>query len=145
MNFCLLGVWYILIKPELSGVFRGDIFGFVIRPIPVNRLGFGGETVLMTAVRLTIRGVALDVRCVARLTRGLTVLVVRRGRLVVVFRALRPDELDRVERALDLRPLDLERLDERPRERLDERPPELRPRLERPRRAIIRVTPLSKQ
>ena len=117
-------------------------FGFAIRPIPVKRLDFGGETVLTTAVRLTIRGFALDVRCVARLAFGLAVLVVRRGRLVVVFRALRPDELDRVERALDFRPLDIERLDERPRERLDERPPELRPRLERPRRAISRVTPL---
>ena len=120
-------------------------FGFAIRPIPVNRLGFGGDTVLMTAVRLTIRGVAFDVRCVARRAFGLAVVVVRRGRLVVVFRAVRPDELDFVERALDFRPLELERLEERPRELLDERPPELRPRLEDPRRAIIPLTPLSKQ
>ena len=121
------------------------IFGFAIRPIPVNRLGFGGDTVLTTAVRRTIRGVALAVRCVARLAFGLAVVVVRRGRLVVVFRAVRPDELDLVERALDFRPDELDLLDERPRELLDERPPELRPRLEDPRRAIIRVTPLSKQ
>jgi len=129
----------------MSGVFRGDIFGFAIRPIPVNRLGFGGDTVLMTAVRLTIRGVAFDVRCVARRAFGLAVVVVRRGRLVVVFRAVRPDELERVDFALDFRPLELERLEERPRELLDERPPELRPRLEDPRRAIIPLTPLSKQ
>ena len=121
------------------------ICGFAIRPIPVNRLGFGGDTVLVTAVRLTIRGVALAVRCVARLAFGLAVVVVRRGRLVVVFRAVRPDELDRVERALDFRPLDLDLLDERPRELERLRPPELRPRLEDPRRAIIPLTPLSKQ
>jgi len=129
----------------LSAITRGKIFGFAIRPIPVSRLGFGGDTVLTTAVRLTTRGVALAVRCVARRAFGLAVVVVRRGRLVVVFRAVRPDELDFVERALDFRPAELERLDERPRELLDERPPELRPRLEDPRRAIIRVTPLSKQ
>jgi len=119
-----------------------EIFGFAIRPIPVNRLGFGGLTVLITAVRLTIRGVALAVRCVARLAFGLAVVVVRRGRLVVVFRAVRPDELDRVERALDFRPLDLDLLDERPRELERLRPPELRPRLEDPRRAIIPLPPL---
>lgn len=119
-----------------------EIFGFAIRPIPVNRLGFGGLTVLITAVRLTIRGVALAVRCVARLAFGLAVVVVRRGRLVVVFLALRPDELERDDFALDFRPLDLDLLDERPRERLDERPPELRPRLERPRRAIMISLPL---
>jgi hypothetical protein len=136
---------YILIKPELSGVFRGDIFGFAIRPIPVNRLGFGGDTVLMTAVRLTIRGFALAVRCVARRAFGLTVLVVRRGRFVVVFRALRPVELERVDFALDFRPRELDLDVERPRERLDERPPLDLPLLERPRRAIIPLTPLSKQ
>jgi hypothetical protein len=128
-----------------TGLKLGCVLGVAIRPIPVNRLGFGGDTVRVTAVRLTIRGVALAVRCVARRAFGLTVLVVRRGRLVVVFRAVRPDELDRVERALDFRPLDLDLLDERPRELLDERPPELRPRLEDPRRAIIPLTPLSKQ
>jgi hypothetical protein len=116
--------------------FVNVVLGF-IRPIPVSRLGFGGDTVLTTVVRLTVRGRALAVRCVARLAFGLTVLVVRRGRLVVVFRALRPVELDRVDFALDFRPLDLDLDVERPRERLDERPPELRPRLERPRRAIL--------
>jgi antitoxin (DNA-binding transcriptional repressor) of toxin-antitoxin stability system len=109
----------------------------LIRPIPVSRLFLTGDTVRVIAVRLTVRGVALAVRCVARLAFGLTVLVVRRGRLVADFLAVRPDELERVERALDFRPLDLERLVERLRERLFERPPELRPRLERPRRAII--------
>ena len=117
-------------------------FGFAIRPIPVNRLGLGGDTVRLTTVRLTVRGRALAVRCVARLAFGLTVLVVRRGRLVVVFRAVRPDELDFVERALDFRPLDLDLLDERPRELERLRPPELRPRLERPRRAIKISQPL---
>ena len=126
----------------INGLYRT---GFAIRPIPVNRRPFGTDTVRLTAVRLTILGVALAVRCVARLAFGLTVLVVRRGRLVVVFRAVRPDELDLVERALDFRPLDLDLLDERPRDLLDERPRELRPRLERPRRAIILLTPLSKQ
>ena len=87
---------------------------------------------------------ALAVRCVARFAFGLTVFVVRRGRLVVVFRAVRPDELDLVERALDFRPLELDFDVERPRELLDERPPELLPRLEDPRRAIIPLTPLSK-
>ena len=125
-----------------TGLKLGCVLGVAIRPIPVNRLGFGGDTVRVTAVRLTIRGVALAVRCVARLAFGLTVLVVRRGRLVVVLRALRPDELERDDFALDFRPLDLDLLDERPRERLDERPPELRPRLDRPRRAIKISLPL---
>mgnify|MGYP001224918801 CR=1 FL=1 len=118
------------------------IDGTVMRPIPLSRLGFGGDTVRVTTVRLTVRGVALAVRCVARLAFGLTVLVVRRGRLVETLRALRPDELERDDFALDFRPLDLDLLDERPRELLDERPPELRPRLERPRRAIKISLPL---
>jgi len=89
-------------------------------------------------VRLTVRGVAFAVRCVARLAFGLTVLVVRRVVVrLTVFRALRPDELERDDFALDLRPLDFDFEVERPRERLDERPPELRPRLDRPRRAIL--------
>lgn len=88
-------------------------------------------------VRLTFRGVALAVRCVARLAFGLDVVRVLVARFVVVFRAVRPDELDRVDFALDLRPLDLDFDVERPRERLVERPPELRPLLDRPRRAIL--------
>ena len=115
-------------------IFRGG----VIRPIPVNRLPFGNDLFFdITTVRLTVLGVALDVLCVARLAFGLTVLVVRRGRLVDVLRALRPDELERDDFALDFRPLDLDLLDERPRDFDRLRPPELRPRLDRPRRAII--------
>ena len=126
------------------------VIGFrvtLIRPIPLSRLFFGGDTLRLTTVRLTVRGVALAVRCVARRAFGLTVFVVRRGRLVVVLRALRPDELERVDFALDFRPLDFRPLDfelERPRDFELERPPELRPRLERPRRAIIFLAPLSK-
>jgi hypothetical protein len=147
-----MGIPVILGMP-ITGIPRGRtlsiclVIGFrvtAIRPIPVNRLFFGGETVRVTTVRLTVRGVALAVFCVARLAFGLTVFVVRRALLVVVFDALRPDELERDDFALDFRPLELDLLDERPRELLDERPPLDLPLLERPRRAIIFLTPLSK-
>ena len=55
----------------------------------------------------------------------------------MVFRAVRPDELESDDFALDFRPLELDFDIERPRERLDERPHELRPLLDRPRRAIL--------
>ena len=112
-------------------------FGTAIRPIPVSRLGFGGDIVRTTVVRLTVRGVAFAVRCVARLAFGLDVVRVLVARFVVVFRAVRPDELERDDFELDLRPLELDFDVERPRERLVERPPELRPLDERPRRAIL--------
>jgi len=91
--------------------------------------GLGGDTVFvrLTTVRVTRRGVALDVLFAAFLAGADLVVLVRL--LLVVARPLdelRPLDVERRE-LVELERLELERLDERPRE-LDE----LRPPLERP-------------
>lgn len=97
----------------------------------------GGETVrvLLTTVRLTFRGVALEVERAARFAGAALVVLVLVVLRVAVFVALRPD-LDDLREVVELLRLELLRLDERDREleRL-ERPRLERPRLERPRRA----------